>query len=215
MTSSSGWSATISTASSAGRSVGHRRPSSVSSRRRRSGLGSSGVGPRVLVALGVALGRPARARRSSAGSPRSALGGSAASPSNSSVISTSPSSPPVQRTVSSPSGVDLVEGDRALAEQLQQRQEPGHRGQRVRRSRRHSARKVIVPLPAQPVDHDRGLLAHADRRARGCARATTSSTGLGSSALAASAGELLEPEPDQHLGQQRRRTAPRGPTARG
>ena len=48
-------------------------------------------------------------------------------------MSSSPSSLPVQRMVSSPSGGQLLEGHRPLPEQLQQGEEAGHRGHQVRR----------------------------------------------------------------------------------
>ena len=88
---------------------------------------------------------------------RPAVAGAA---SNSSSTTTSPSSAPVQRTVSSPSAVDLVEGDRALAEQLEQREEPRHHDQRVAARRR--------PAP--------GSVAERTRRSRSTTSAACSRT---------------------------------------
>ena len=88
---------------------------------------------------------------------------SAPSPSNSSVISTSPSSAPVQRTVSSPSGVTW---SKATAPSRNSSSSARNRatvvsvsgGVAAQRPERHRA------LPAQPVDDQRRLLADADRR---------------------------------------------------
>ena len=135
------------------------------------------------------------------------------SSSNSSGTSTSPSSVPVQRMCSSPSGVDLVERDRTLAVELEQREEAG--------------------------DHDQGALAVGGQRPEGrscataaasvtriaaCSRTLTAGragasmrqvgTGLGAKAPRRQGRELLRPQPEQHLRAAGRRAAARGsPTA--
>ena len=96
---------------------------------------------------------------------------SGGAPSNSSVISISSCSPPVQRTVSSPSGVTW---SKATAPSRNSSSSERNRATVVRvsgrvaaqRPERHRARA------AQPVHDDRGLLAHAHPRRRGCAAAT-------------------------------------------
>ena len=102
---------------------------------------------------------------------------------------------------------DLVEGDGALAEQLEQRQEPRHRGQGVRRvaAQRPEGHRAAAP---QPVDHQRGLLAHADPGGVDVLQRDLVH-GLGLQRLGGQRGELVEADADEHLGQQAWRTAPR------
>jgi hypothetical protein len=57
----------------------------------------------------------------------------------------------------------LLEREHALAEQLQQREEARHRGERVRRVTGQRTERARTAAPQAVHDH-RGLLAHADRR---------------------------------------------------
>ena len=99
-------------------------------------------------------------------------------------------SAPVQRTVSSPSGVTWSKADRPLAEQLEQRQEPRHRGQRVRR------------VAAQrPEGHRAAAGAAARPPARACSRTLTRAAWMCCS------DDLEHRLGLQRPGRQRRRTA--------
>ena len=125
--------------------------------------------------------------------------GSGGAPSNSS-ISNSSSSLPVHRTVSSPSGVTWSNDDRPLAEELEQREEPRDGGQRVGRvtAQRPEGHR---PRPAQPLDHQGRLLAHADLRGVDVLERDLEHR-LGLHRPGGQRRELLQPDADQHLGQQ-------------
>ena len=119
----------------------------------------------------------------------------AGAPSNSSLISTSPSSAPVQRTCQLAERGDLVEGHHPLAEQLQQRQEPGDPGHRVRARRRpacgRSACRARRSRSTTRCACSRTLTSGAWM----CAIETPSGSGLGSSALAARPANSSGPSP--------------------
>ena len=219
MTSATGSSTTSRIASSAARSSGLR-----TSGRASGPAGSSGS---IVARRSVGLARPARAQV-----PDRSLG-HVESPSRRTRLSrlvgpaivtvavelvdsstdSGPSPPPVQRTCSSPSGRTCSKATAALAVQLEQGQEAGHDVQRVRAvgDERPEGRDRD---PAQPLDQERGLLAHADRRRVQVGDRTRSGTGSGRSARAASAANSAGPRPSSTSGSRPAKRSSR-PTARG